>query len=93
MKKELLEILINKENFPTKLSKREGEKLKSFFKKDESFQKKSTERKKVNDLEFRYIYQEDGITYILLEELLFKEGETLLTLENSIGVDYYFNKI
>jgi hypothetical protein len=93
MKKELLEILTNKKTFPTKLTKREGENLKNFFKKDESFQKKSVDRKKVNDLEFRYIYQEDGVTYILLEEFIFKEGETLLTLENSIGVDYYFNKI
>lgn len=93
MKKELLEILTKKDNFPCKLDRKDGESLKKIFKKDMKFGVDSINRKKVNDLEFRYIYEEEGIKYILLEEYTFKEGETFLSLENSIGVEYYFNKI
>ncbi|MGB6127112.1 MAG: hypothetical protein WBG30_00025 [Psychrilyobacter sp.] len=93
MKKEFLEILMKKNDFPCKLDKRDGELLKKLFKKDIKFGADSANRKKVNDLEFRYIYEEEGIKYILLEEYTFKEGETFLSLENSVGVDYYFNKI
>ncbi|WP_028855602.1 hypothetical protein [Psychrilyobacter atlanticus] len=93
MKKEFLEILMKKDNFPCKLDKKDGELLKKFFRKDIKFEVDSVNRKKVNDLEFRYIYEEGGVKYILLEEYTFKEGETFLSLENSIGVDYYFNKI
>lgn len=93
MKKEFLEILMKRHDFPCRLDKRDGELLKKIFKKDIKFGADSINRKKVNDLEFRYIYEEEGIKYILLEEYTFKEGETFLSLENSIGVDYYFNKI
>jgi len=93
MKKEFIEILMKKKEFPCKLKKKDGELLKSFFKKDINFEMNSINTKKINDLEFRYIYKEEGIKYILLEEYIFKEGETFLSLENSIGVEYYFNKI
>ena len=93
MKKEFLDILMKKEHFPCKLDKRDGELLKKLFEKDIKFATESINRKKVNDLEFRYLYEEAGIKYILLEEYTFKEGETILSLENSVGVDYYFNKI
>lgn len=93
MKKGFLEILMKKDSFPCRLDKKDGEFLKGFFEKDIKFGANSINREKVNDLEFRYIYQEEGIKYILLEEYTFKEGETFLSLENSIGVEYYFNKI
>ncbi|RUA07046.1 MAG: hypothetical protein DSY38_03405 [Fusobacteria bacterium] len=93
MKKEILEILMKINHFPCRIKKREGEILKKFFLKDNNFNKNPSKKKDQNNLEFRYIYEEDGIKYILLEEYLFKEGETFLTLENSIGVDYYLNKI
>jgi len=93
MKKEFLEILIKENKFPCKLKKKDGELLKNFFQRDIKFEMDSINRKRVNDLEFRYIYEEEGIKYILLEEYIFKEGETFLSLENSIGVEYYFNKI
>ncbi|MCS5420556.1 MULTISPECIES: hypothetical protein [Psychrilyobacter] len=93
MKKEFLEILMKKDHFPCKLDKKDGELLKKLFKKDIKFQMDSLNTKKIDDLEFRYTYEEEGIKYILLEEYIFKEGETFLSLENSIGVDYYFNKI
>lgn len=93
MKKEFIEILIEKKSFPCKLKKKDGELLKKFFKKDINFGINSINTKKINDLEFRYIYEEEGIKYILLEEYIFKEEETFLSLENSIGVEYYFNKI
>ena len=93
MKKEFLEILMKKDHFPCKLDKKDGELLKKIFKKDIKFEMDSVNRKKINELEFRYVYEEEGIKYILLEEYTFKEGETFLSLENSIGVDYYFNKI
>lgn len=93
MKKEFLEILMKKDSFPCKLSKKDGEFLKGIFKKDIKFQIESINTKKINDLEFRYIYEEAGVKYVLLEEYIFKEGETFLSSENSIGVDYYFNKI
>ena len=93
MEKKFLEILRKKDHFPCKLDKKDGEILKKIFKRDIKFGIDSIDRKKVNDLEFRYIYEEEGIKYVLLEEYTFKEGETFLSLENSIGVDYYFNKV
>ena len=88
-----LGLLMKKDSFPCKINKKDGEVLKKLFKKDIKFEIDSLNRKKVNDLEFRYTYEEEGVKYILLEEYTFQEGETFLSLENAVGVDYYFNKI
>jgi hypothetical protein len=93
MRKEVLDIILSKDHFPSKLSKSEGETLKKYFKKDMKFGEENAGKKKSNELEFRYTYEEDGVKYILLEEYLFKEGESFLLLENSIGVNYYLNKV
>jgi len=93
MEKEVLEILLEIKHFPYKLKKKQGETLKKYFFKDGNFKRKPLNGKSIKDLEFRYIYLEDGVKYVLLEEYLFKEGEAFLSLENSIGVGYYLNKI
>ena len=93
MVKEFIEILTGRTHFPCKISKSEGLILKKIFEKDALFDEESLNRKKVNELQFRYIYCEDMTSYVLLEEYLFKDGESFILLENSIGVNFYLNKI
>lgn len=93
MKGEVAEIILKKDNFPCMLMKSEGQTLKKFFDIDQDFLKKRSERKHVDDLEFRYIYREGDEKFILIEEYIFKENESVLNTENAIGVNYYLNKI
>lgn len=92
MKNEIMDIIIRKEFFPCKIQKQEGETLKKFFKIDEKFLLSRQEREHLDDLEFKYTYEEEGIKYILLEEYLFKENTTVLDIHTAIGVNYYLNK-
>ncbi len=93
MKIEMINIISNKDHFPCILKKIEGQILKKFFKIDEEFIKNRSERNHVDDLEFRYIYNENGEIFILIEEYLFKENEPILNIENAIGVNYYLNRV
>lgn len=88
----LMDILIRKTIFPCRLDKSEGETLKKFFHLDEGFLASRKERGHLDDLEFKYIYEEEGIKYILLEEYLFKENTLVLDINAAIGVNYYLNK-
>jgi len=92
MKREVMDIIIRKNFFPCKLQKQEGETLKKFFKLDEKFLLSRQERKHLDDLEFKYTFEEEGIKYILLEEYLFKENSPVLDVHSAIGVNYYLNK-
>jgi predicted lipid carrier protein YhbT len=92
MKGEVFDIILKKENFPCMLRKSEGQTLKKFFDLDQNFLKKRSERNHIDDLEFRYIYNENNEKYILIEEYIFKENESVLNIENAIGVNYYLNK-
>jgi len=92
MKREIMDIIIKKDFFPCKLQKQEGEALKKIFKLDEKFLLSRKEREHLDDLEFKYTFEEDGIRYVLLEEYLFKENSPVLDIHSAIGVNYYLNK-
>ncbi|WP_319370897.1 hypothetical protein [uncultured Ilyobacter sp.] len=92
MKFEITDIILKKDHFPCLLKKTEGQTLKKFFDIDEVFIKNRCNRNHVDDLEFRYIYKDEQNIFVLIEEYLFKENEAILTIENSIGVNYYLNK-
>jgi len=92
MKREVMDIIIKKNFFPCKLQKQEGETLKKFFKLDEKFLLSRQEREHLDDLEFKYTFEEEGVKYILLEEYLFKENSPVLDIHSAIGVNYYLNR-
>lgn len=92
LKNEMMDILIKKTFFPCKIKKQEGETLKKFFHMDEKFLLSRLEREHLDDLEFKYFYEEEGIKYILLEEYLFKENTLVMDIHSAIGVNYYLNK-
>lgn len=93
MNKEVLDIISAKETFPCKLKKQEGETLKKNFQVDESFILSRKNREHLDDLEFKYLYEDEGTKYTLLEEFLFKENSPVLDVHSAIGVNYYLNKV
>ncbi|MBZ4682876.1 MAG: hypothetical protein PWP46_331 [Fusobacteriaceae bacterium] len=88
MSKETIEILNSINNFPKKIDKKIGEKLKRDFILDNSFSNKNS----VKNLERRYYFNNNNEKYILIEEFLFKENESEITIENAIDINYYINK-
>ena len=81
----LSEILASK--LPRKLSIAEGE----FLKKEFIFiEKKSTENSK--ELYFRYIKEIQNTKYILTEEYLFRDNETIIDLKRAIAKNFYLRK-
>lgn len=93
MKKEMADILIDRDLFPCKLSKEEGRVLRDIFQIDDNFTKDRASRGHLEDIEFRYTYSENRDTYILLEEYLFKENTQILDITQAIGINYYLNKV
>ncbi len=93
MEKEVLDIIVEKEFYPCKIKKQEGETLKKFFKIDEEFLISRKNREHLDDLEFKYVYEDDQGKYTLLEEYLFKENALVLDINLAIGVNYYLNKV
>ena len=84
-----IQIVREKNKFPIKLRNEEGEILTEYF----DFDKKIlNEQNDVRDIKYRYTKEIDGNIYILLEEFMFKDGETELDVMKSIGRNYYLNK-
>lgn len=82
------DILENYDQFPCKISEEEGMTLKNDFK----LLKNSLKKQNVKgDVEFKYYKDIDGKNYILIEEYLFRDGETFLDIKKSIGINYYLN--
>ena len=85
------EIIINNiTKFPCKLKKEEGRFIKRELIKDKELIHDDLGKK---DIELKYHGVIGGRKYILVEEYLFRENETLLNIKNSIGVNYYINRI
>jgi len=93
MKKEVVDVIVSKSHFPCKIELVEGIILKKFFTVDEKFNEERRGKIQVQELEYRYTFiSEENIKYYLLEEYLFKENETIFTVENSVGVNYYLDR-
>lgn len=85
-------ILINMENiesiltrkFPCKLKIEEGKFLKKIF---EQISMRRHENSK--ELYYKYIYTWKDHDFVLTEEYLFRDNETVLDIKRSIGQNYY----
>lgn len=81
------EILKDKK-FPCKLSKADGVILKKQFELDK---KSLNNPKDKTNIEYIYYKEYNKKKYILVEEYMFRDGETVLEIERSIDVNYYLN--
>jgi hypothetical protein len=78
---------INK--FPSKITSSDGRKLKKFF---EPTEQMKTTCENIKSLRFKYRKKINDQEYLLLEEYLFNERETILDIKHAITVNYYLNR-
>lgn len=86
LSKDLSGILTGK--LPRKLSETEGILLKQYFEQISSHQDKNAK-----ELYFKYTYEVDSENYILTEEYLFRDYETVLDIRRAIARNYYIKKV
>ncbi|BDU49974.1 hypothetical protein [Haliovirga abyssi] len=81
------EILKDKK-FPCKISKEDGGILKKQFELDK---KSLNNPKDKTDIEYIYYKEYNKRKYVLIEEYMFRDGETVLEVERAIDVNYFLN--
>ncbi len=80
------DIIASKRNFPCVLNKEEGEIIKKEFHSLNSYIDK---QKDLKDIELKYTKSINGSTYVLIEEFMFREKESVLDINEILGVNYY----
>lgn len=86
---EISKIVSAIEKFPSKITSRDGRILKQSFEQIELFK---TNCENTKSLRFKYRKIINDEEYLLMEEYLFNERETILELKHAITVNYYLNR-
>ncbi|HCX73774.1 MAG TPA: hypothetical protein DHM37_08655 [Candidatus Cloacimonas sp.] len=88
--KTTLQIIDSCPKFPYRISSEQADLLKRDFVLDvEQIQRQNNPK----TLLYKYFYQYNSENYMLLEEFLFRDNETLLDIKRAIGRNYYLYKL
>ncbi|MBN2461165.1 MAG: hypothetical protein JXB60_06110 [Candidatus Cloacimonetes bacterium] len=82
-------ILASKKRFPCRLDNIEGDICKEYFVLDTEHIQNQHHWK---ELQFRYHGRIDNEEYLLLEEYMFRDNETILDIKRAIGKNYYLSR-
>lgn len=87
--REIEEVISAINKYPSKIATADGRKLKKIF---AAVEQVKTTIGNTKSLRFKYKKKIDDHDYLLLEEYLFNERETILDIKHAIAVNYYLNR-